>query len=108
MTAKDFRQKQDYSHNHFTKLTSTGISSDYDHIEAFAEAYHQSKIEILGIGFYYLKAGDTVKNGDEYYKIEDGEWYMINDADDGYEFEPEYMYATRRKEHLCNKTRLTR
>ena len=101
MTAKDFRQEQDYPYNHFTKLTSTGISADYDHIESFAEAYHQSKVKNLGIhgvnGFYYLKAGDTVKNGDEYYKTEDCKWYTIDDADDGYEFEPDHMYETRRR-----------
>ena len=49
MKAKDFRQEQDYPYNHFTKLTSTGISADYDHIEAFAEAYHESKVKNLGL-----------------------------------------------------------
>lgn len=49
MTAKDFRQKQDYPYNHFTRLTSTGISTDYYHIEAFAEAYHESKVKNLTI-----------------------------------------------------------
>lgn len=49
MTAKDFRQEQDYPYNHFTKLTSTGISPDYDHIEEYAEAYHQAKVENLDL-----------------------------------------------------------
>lgn len=45
MKAKDFRKEQGYPYNHFTKLTSTGISPDYDNIEAFAEAYHKSKVD---------------------------------------------------------------
>lgn len=49
MKAKDFRQEQDYPHNYFIKLTNTGISADYDHIEAFAETYHKSKVKNLGL-----------------------------------------------------------
>ena len=47
--------------------------------------------------FYYLKDGDLVKNGDEYYRDETGEWEVIDDADEPYEFEEKHMYKTRRK-----------
>lgn len=49
MEAKDFRKEQDYPYNHFTILTSTGISPNYDNIEEYAEAYHQSKVKTLGL-----------------------------------------------------------
>ncbi len=49
MKAKDFRQEQDYPYNHFTKLTSTGISPEYDNIEEFAEEYHEAKVKTLGL-----------------------------------------------------------
>ena len=44
MTDKEFRKQKDYKYNHFLQLTSTGISPNYDSIEEFAEAYHQSKV----------------------------------------------------------------
>ncbi len=44
MNAKEFREGNDYSYNHFTRLTPTGISPNYDNIEAFAEAYHKHKL----------------------------------------------------------------
>lgn len=64
MKAKDFRQEQDYPYTHFTKLTSTGISPNYDNIEEFAEAYHKSKVKNLGV-FCVMPSKLTVENDEE-------------------------------------------
>jgi hypothetical protein len=41
MKAKQFRENS-FITTDFTKLTSTGISTDYEKIEQFAELYHES------------------------------------------------------------------
>lgn len=48
MTAKEYYNNQD-RFEYFTKLTNTGISDDFDEIMAFAEAYHEHKLKLLGI-----------------------------------------------------------
>ena len=49
MKAKEYLEKQEFSYDHFTKLTSTGISDDIDNIIQFAEDYHQAKLNLLTI-----------------------------------------------------------
>lgn len=49
MTAKEFREKQGYSFDHFTKLTQTGISPNYDNIELFAEEYATQQLQLGGV-----------------------------------------------------------
>lgn len=48
MTAKEYYNNQD-RFDYFTKLTNTGISDDFDEIIAFAEAYHEHKLKLLGM-----------------------------------------------------------
>ena len=48
MTAKEYYNKQN-RFEYFTKLTSTGISDDFDEVMAFAEAYYQAKLKLLSI-----------------------------------------------------------
>lgn len=48
MTARDFYNKEE-KYSIFSKLTSTGISDDLDKITEFAEDYHQTKLNLLGI-----------------------------------------------------------
>jgi|GEM_PF-2750804 hypothetical protein len=49
MKAKEYLEKQEFNYDHFTKLTSTGISDDIDNIIQFAEDYHQAKLNLLTI-----------------------------------------------------------
>ena len=49
MKAKEYLEKQEFNYDHFTKLTSTGISDDIDNIIQFAEDYHQAKLNLLNI-----------------------------------------------------------
>ena len=49
MTPREFRQEQDFEFDHFSKLTSTGISPDYVNIELFAHEYHKRKLNLLNI-----------------------------------------------------------
>ena len=43
MSAEEFRIENNWSN--FQELTPTGISPNYNQIEAFAEAYHKSRVE---------------------------------------------------------------
>ena len=47
-TAEEYYNNQD-RFEYFTKLTNSGISDDFDEIMAFAEAYHEHKLKLLGI-----------------------------------------------------------
>ena len=49
MKAKEYLEKQEFNYDHFTKLTSTGISDDINNILKFAEDYHQAKLNLLTI-----------------------------------------------------------
>ena len=56
MTAKEYYNNQD-RFEYFTKLTNTGISDDFDEIMAFAEAYHEHKLKLLGIAKHKTSLG---------------------------------------------------
>ena len=70
-------------------------------LQEYALNYHEQQVSKLPIpsvsGFHYLRCGEIVKNGDEYFNIEDDTWNIIDDAGDGYEYEGLYMCKTRRK-----------
>ena len=44
---KEYLEKQGFNYDHFTKLTSTGISPDYDNIIQFAEAFANEQSQPL-------------------------------------------------------------
>lgn len=78
MKAKDFRQEQDYPYNHFTKLTSTGISPDYTNIEEFAEAYHESKVKTLGL--FSVSPSTLLSDNEEFQKQVLNLWGFTKDG----------------------------
>ena len=76
MTAKEYYNNQD-RFEYFTKLTNTGIDDDFDEIMAFAEAYHEHKLKLLGIAdaqrickFYINWMDNREKNGEEMFGID--------------------------------------
>lgn len=103
MTAKEFRKKQDYPYNHFSKLTSTGISTNYKNIEEFAETYYKYKLNeqpvnkkrLQKIRFRYNNSNDNQIYSDTFeaetaedtlqmlynkYGYDNVEWYTIHDV----------------------------
>lgn len=46
--AEKFRKSKEYNYNHFTKLTSTGISPNYKDIDEFAQSYANQQNKEFG------------------------------------------------------------
>jgi len=85
LTAEEWYEdiKDDVDNPHFTKLTSTGISTDYQSIFDFAEAYYEARQEANGV----TTRSETALNIDLFSKSfaedwdsqEDDQWNKIED-----------------------------
>jgi len=73
MTAKEFRQEQEYEWGHFQELTSTGIDPNYVNIEKFAEDYHKAQLKLLGIADV---VGSADTDEDTSMTDEEIEWHL--------------------------------
>ena len=62
-------------------------------------AEYEEQLNIHGVSnYYYLKDGDDVRNGDEYYDYDEvGDWVTIKDQLDTYKHDTDTCYKTRRK-----------
>lgn len=47
MTAEELLEQENFSYNHFTKLTNTGIEPNKENISKFAEFYLKQKVNSI-------------------------------------------------------------
>ena len=59
---------------------------------------YEEQLELQIVSYYYLKDGDEVMNGDEYYDYDEAhDWVTIKDQLGTYKHDTETCYRTRRK-----------
>ena len=61
-------------------------------------AEYEKQLELQNVGYYYLKDGDDVKLGDEFYDYDVAEeWVKVKEPFTPYKHDVETCYVTRRK-----------